>query len=202
MGGLRSPVLPAHLALPGPSSLQQSYSTANTLAQRMDWPTASEPLTLTAIHFSGYSSGSYTAVALGAEYRLLCRRLQQPMIQGAATVGALGCPVLYLLALLLPHYPAACHRPALPPHHPCPCPWHPTLEALTARTTPHTPQLPTPNVLIQIWDCGKVPWVEQEVHKAPTYPAMLAAKADLATLCAYSTRYVPPDALEELTAYL
>ena len=63
---------------------------------------------------------------------------------------------------------------------------------------------------IQILDCGKVSWIEKEVHNyahllhttVPAYPAMLAAKADLAALCAYSTRYVPPDALEELTAYL
>ena len=65
-------------------------------------------------------------------------------------------------------------------------------------------------MLIQILDRGKVPWIENEVHNyarllhtaVPTYLAMLAAKADLAALCAYSTRYVPPDALEELTAYL
>ena len=42
--------------------------------------------------------------------------------------------------------------------------------------------------------------MERKVHNyarllhtaVPTYPAMLAAKADLATLSAYSTRYVPP----------
>ena len=74
------------------------------------------------------------------------------------------------------------------------CPWHPALEALSALVTPHCPELPTPCVLIQLLDCGKVAWMEREVHNyarllqtaIPKHPALLAVKADLAALCAYS----------------
>ena len=76
-----------------------------------------------AIHISGYSVGSYTAVALEVEYRLLSRRLQQPMLQRGATAGALGCPVQCLFTVLLPHF-CACNQQLvtdpLPPHRrPC-----------------------------------------------------------------------------------
>lgn len=54
----------------------------HSLAQRMNWPATSVPLPLHAIHFSGYSAGSHTPLALEAEHRLLCQRLQQPMPQG------------------------------------------------------------------------------------------------------------------------
>ena len=52
--------------------------------------------------------------------------------------------------------------------------------------------MPTPNVLIQVLDTVTV----------PSRPGLLAVKATLADLCAYSASFVPPDALEELTAYL
>ena len=82
------------------------------LAERLAWPTTSEPTFPHAIHFSGYSAGSYTAIALEAEYRLLSNRLQQPLCPGCATLGALGRPVIYLLALLQPHFCAGDHQPA------------------------------------------------------------------------------------------
>ena len=95
-------------ALPGAPFLSSTVllycqpTLLHSLAQCMDWPVSSEPLAPAAIHFSGCSAGSY--IALETEYRLLCRRLRQPMLRGGATVGGLGCPVHYLVALLLPHY--------------------------------------------------------------------------------------------------
>ena len=47
------------------------------------------------MHFSECSAGSY----IYCDYRLLCRQLQQPCCEDTATVGALGCPVQYLVAL-------------------------------------------------------------------------------------------------------
>ena len=69
----------------------------------MDWPMPTPSTPPNAIHFTGFSAGSYTAIALKAEYRLLS---QPPptLMPGCATFGALGCLILYLLALLQPHY--------------------------------------------------------------------------------------------------
>ena len=88
------------------------------------WPMPTQPTPPNAIHFTGFSAGSYTAIALEAEYRLLSHRFQQPLCAGCVTLGALGCPLIYLLALLQPHYCAGDHhlvtserlvgRPALP----------------------------------------------------------------------------------------
>ena len=81
------------------------------LAKRMAWPTATQPTPPTTIHFTGFSAGSYTAIALETEYRLLSHRFQQPLCPGCATLGALGCPLIYLLALLQPHFLAIPSRP-------------------------------------------------------------------------------------------
>ena len=54
------------------------------------------------MHFAGFSAGSYTAIALEVDYRLLCQHFQLPLCSGTTTVGALGCPVQYLLALFSP----------------------------------------------------------------------------------------------------
>ena len=69
----------------------------------MSWPHLPDTNPVGALHFSGYSAGSYTAIALEADYRLLCLHLQQPYCEDATTVGALGCPVRYLTALLAAH---------------------------------------------------------------------------------------------------
>ena len=81
------PPIPAHLALPAPvwsflSSVVLLYlqpTLLTALAKHLAWPTASDPALPNAIHFSGYSAGSYTAIALEAEYRLLSNRLHQPL---------------------------------------------------------------------------------------------------------------------------
>ena len=39
-------------------------------------------------------------------------------------------------------------------------------------------------------------------RSVPRHPALLAVKATLPELCAYSASFAPPEALEELTAYL
>ena len=75
----------------------------SALAALMKWPLTPLPPPPSALHFSGYSAGSYTAIALETDYRPVCRHFQQPCSEGTATVGALGCPVGYLLALLAPH---------------------------------------------------------------------------------------------------
>ena len=66
-------------------------------------------LKLAKLSFSGQtrprdSAGSYTAIALEAGYRLLSNRFQQPLCPRCTTLGALGCPVIYLLALLQPRF--------------------------------------------------------------------------------------------------
>ena len=105
------PPLPAQLALPVPvwsmvSSTVLMYLQPvllSALAVLMSWPHLPDTNPVGALHFSGYSAGSYTAIALEADYRLLCWHLQQPYCEGATTVGALGCPVRYLTALLAVH---------------------------------------------------------------------------------------------------
>ena len=94
------------------------------------------------------------------------------------------------------------------------CPWKPSLEELQAVTTSVHPTLPVPSVLIQLLDTGTGPrrpkWLEEDTHNyahllqatLPRHPALLAVKASLPDLCAYSATFAPPDALEELTAYL
>ena len=94
------------------------------------------------------------------------------------------------------------------------CPWKPSLEELQAVTTLVHPTLPVPSVLIQLLDTGTGPrrpkWLEEDTHNyahllqatVPRHPALLAVKASLPELCAYSATCAPPDALEELTAYL
>ena len=62
---------------------------------------------LSTMHFSGYNAGSYTAIALETDCRLLFRHFQQSCCEGTTTVGALGCPVRYLIALLTLHLHAS-----------------------------------------------------------------------------------------------
>ena len=82
------PPFPAHLSLPAPvwsflSSvvlyLQPTFLTA--LAKHMARPMPTQPTPPNAIHFTGFSAGAYTAIALGAENRLLSHRFQQPLLQ-------------------------------------------------------------------------------------------------------------------------
>ena len=221
------PPLPAHLTLPAPvwsflSSIVLLYlqpTLLTALAQHMAWPMPMQPTAPNAIHFTHFSAGSYTAIALEAEYRLLSQRLQQPLCPGCATLGGIGCPVLYLLALLQPHYCAGDHqlvsnaRTVRIIHlwDDQLCPWHPSLAELQAVTTAVHPTLPTPSVLIQLLDAGTGPrrpkWFEEDTHNyahllqatVPRHPALLAVKATLPELCAYSATFAPPDALEELS---
>ena len=172
------------LTLPSHLPLLRRPTLLTALANHMAWPTASESTLPNAIHFSGFSAGSYTAIALEAEYRLLSNRLQQPLCPGCATLGALGRPIIYLLRLLQPHFCAGDR-------------WHPSLNEIAAVTTPPHPYLPTPNVLIQVLDTGTGPrkptWLEGDVHNyahllhvtVPMYPALLAVQASLTVLCAY-----------------
>ena len=73
------PPLPAQLALPAPvwsmvSSTILMYlqpALLSALAVLMSWPHLPDTNPVGALHFSGYSAGSYTAIALEADYRLL-----------------------------------------------------------------------------------------------------------------------------------
>ena len=104
------PPLPAQLALPAPvwsivSSTVLLYlqpSLLAALADRMQWAFEPRQQTEITMHFAGFSAGSYTAIALEVDYRLVCQYFQQPLCPGTTTVGALGCPVQYLVALLSP----------------------------------------------------------------------------------------------------
>ena len=57
---------------------------------------------------------------------------------------------------------------------------------------------------------GQALWLEQHVHNyahllnvtVPRHPALLAVKANLVELSAYSAAYMPAEAVEELTSYL
>ena len=94
----------------------------------MAWPTPTQPTPPNTIHFTAFS-------ALETEYRLLSHHFQQPLCPGCATLGALECPLIYLLALLQPHYCAGDHqlvtseRPLRIIHlwDDQLCPWHPSL---------------------------------------------------------------------------
>ena len=131
----------------------------------MAWPTPAQPTPPNAVHFTGFSAGSYTAIALEAEYRLLSQRLRQPLCAGCATLGALGCPIIYPLALLQPDYCAGDHqlvsneRTVRIIHlwDDQLCPWNPSLTGLQAITTSVHPTLPTPSLLIQVLDTGTGP---------------------------------------------
>ena len=97
-------------------------------------------------------------------------------------------------------------RPALP--------LAPSLRGLEGVTTSVHPTLPTPSVLIELLVTGTGPrrpkWLEADKHTyahhlqsiIPRHPAFLAVRGMLPELCAYSANFAPPDALEQLTAYL
>ena len=88
------PPLPVQLALPAPlwsmvSSTVLMYlqpALLAALAGLMNWPHLPHTNSVGALHFSGYSAGSHTAIALEADYRLLCWHLQQPYCEGATLV--------------------------------------------------------------------------------------------------------------------
>ena len=72
------PLLPAQLALPAPAwsvllYLQPSLLAA--LAERMHWAFGAHQQKEVTMHFAGFSAGSYTAIALKVDCRLLCRHL-------------------------------------------------------------------------------------------------------------------------------
>ena len=135
---------------------------------------------------------------------------------------ALDVPRLDLLALLQPHYCAGDHQLVSSERtvriiyvwDDQLCPWHPSLAELQAITTSAQPTLPPPSLLVQLLDTGIGPrrpkWLEADTHNyahllqvtVPRHPALLAVTATLPELCAYSATFAPPDALEELTAYL
>ena len=160
------PPLPAHLTLPAPvwsflSSVVLLYlqpTLLTALAQHMAWPMPTQPTPPNAVHFTGFSACSYIAIALEAEYRLLSHRFQQPLCAGCATLGALGCPIIYPLALLQPDYCAGDHqlvsneRTVRIIHlwDDQLCPWNPSLTGLQAVTTSVHPTLPTPSVQAEV----------------------------------------------------
>ena len=89
------------------------------------------------MHFAGFSAGSYTAIALEVDYRLLCQHFQQPLCPGTTTVGALGCPVQHLVALLSPVFQpdTAC---LLSAHvwQDILCVWRPKIDVLQSLSAP------------------------------------------------------------------
>ena len=223
------PPLPAQLALPAPvwsivSSTVLLYlqpSLLAALAERMRW--AFEPCQHTeiAMHFAGFSAGSYTAIALEVDYRLLCQHFQLPLCPGTTTVGALGCPVQYLLALLSPVFQpdSACllsAQRALRISHVWEdilCVWHPKIDVLRALSSLLRVQDTRPALLIQVLDSGNtegLDWLGKEKHNyghllrvtIPRNPALLVVKATLKDLAAYSADFVPPEALDTLASYL
>ena len=223
------PPLPAQLALPAPvwsivSSTVLLYlqpSLLAALAERMRW--AFEPCQHTeiAMHFAGFSAGSYTAIALEVDYRLLCQHFQQPLCPGTTTVGALGCPVRYLVALLSPVFQpdTACllsAQRALRISHVWEdilCVWRPKIDVLRALSAPLRAQDTRPVLLIQVLDSGNtegLDWLGKEKHNyghllrvtIPRNPALLVVKATLKDLAAYSADFVPPEALDTLASYL
>ena len=223
------PPLPAQLALPAPvwsivSSTVLLYlqpSLLAALAERMRW--AFEPCQHTeiAMHFAGFSAGSYTAIALEVDYRLLCQHFQLPLCPGTTTVGALGCPVQYLLALLSPVFQpdSACllsAQRALRISHVWEdilCVWRPKIDVLRALSAPLRVQDTRPALLIQVLDSGNtegLDWLGKEKHNyghllrvtIPRNPALLVVKATLKDLAAYSADFVPPEALDTWASYL
>ena len=101
-------------------------------------------------------------------YRLLCQHLKQPLCAGTTNVGALGCPVQYLLALLSPDdqqsgVRLASDRRALRITHVWEdklCIWRPKLDTLKPLSMPSSSQDPVPAVLIQVFDVGEAEWLE------------------------------------------
>ena len=78
------------------------------------------------------------------------------------------------------------------------CPWHARLDVLLALTAPSSPHFAVPAIHAQVIDSGREPWLEQDVHNyahllhvtVPRSPALLAVKATLVDLTAYSSAYV------------
>ena len=83
---------------------KQQFSLLAALANRMQWAFEPRQQTEVTMHFAGFSAGSYTAIALEVDYRLLCQHFQQPLCPGTTTVGALRCPMQHLVALLSPAF--------------------------------------------------------------------------------------------------
>ena len=222
------PPLPAQLALPAPvwsivSSTVLLYlqpSLRAALAERMRW--AFEPCQHTeiAMHFAGFSAGSYTAIALEVDYRLLCQHFQLPLCPGTTTVGALGCPVRYLVALLSPVFQpdTACllsAQRALRISHV----WEDILCVGAQRLMSFGPFLPPFGRRILALPCSfkflilatqGLDWLGKEKHNyghllrvtIPRNPALQIVKATLKDLAAYSADFVPPEALDTLASYL
>ena len=220
--------LPAQLALPASvwsivssTLLYLQPSLLAALAERMRW--AFEPChhTEIAMHFAGFRAGSYTAIALEVDYRLLCQHFQQPLCPGTTTMGALGCPVQYLVALLSPVFQpdTACLLSAqrvLRISHVWEdilCVWRPKIDVLQALSAPLRAQDTRPALLIQVLDSGNtegLDWLGKEKHNyghllrvtIPRNPALMVVKATLKDLAAYSADFVPPEALDTLASYL
>ena len=196
------PPLPAHLALPAPvwpflSSVVLLYlqpTLLTALANHMAWPTATEPTFPNAIHFSGFSAGSYTAIALEAEYKGSSTRLQQPLCPGCATLTHLPARAALVTSeqsLRIIHL----WDDQL-------CPWHPSLAEIVAVTTPPHSHLPTAPASLPGSEGDARNYAHLLQDTVPRCPALFAVQASLTDLCAYSASFVPPDALEELTAHL
>ena len=114
------------------------------LAEQMRWLLEPSTCTEVAMHFAGFSAGSYTAIVLEVDYRLLCQHFQLPLCPGTTTVEALACPVRYLVSLLSPAFQpdAACllsaQRTLRISHvwEDILCVWHPKIDVLRALTAP------------------------------------------------------------------
>ena len=220
------PPLPAQLALPAPvwpivSSTVLLYlqpALLAELAKLMHWQVAQFPCAPSAMHFDGYSAGSYTAIALEADYRLLSRRFQVPLANGTTTVGALSCPILYLLELMVPGLRVTEHslvtdQRTLRITHVWEdklCVWRPKLDTLLAATAPLCPDGCVPALLIQVHEAGEVGWLDDDRHNyshllrvaVPSNPALLVVRASLKQLSAYTIDFVPLESLDELASYL
>ena len=220
------PPLPAQLALPAPvwpivSSTVLLYlqpALLAELAKLMHWQVAQFPCAPSAMHFDGYSAGSYTAIALEADYRLLSRRFQIPLANGTTTVGALSCPILYLLELMVPGLHVTEHglvtdQRTLRITHVWEdklCVWRPKLATLLAATAPLCPDGSVPALLIQVHEGGEVGWLDDDRHNyshllrvaVPSNPALLVVRASLKQLSAYTIDFVPLESLDELASYL
>ena len=171
-----------------------------------------------ALHFSSSSAGSYTAIALEADYHLLWWHLQQSYCEGATTVGALGCPVRYLTALLAAHVHAAeinlvsAQRVLRITHvwEDKQCVWYLKYDTLKALITSLEMQSTVPALLIQVLEAGEAKWLESDMHNyahllrvaVPRNPAFLSVKATLKHLAAYTAEFAPLEALDELVSYL
>ena len=152
---------------------------------------------------------------------MLCLALDAVYARVASQVGALGCPVRYLVSLL---------SPALQPDTACLlsaqralrishvwedilCVWHPKIDVLRALTAPLRAQDTRPALLIQVLDSAntdELEWLGKEKQNyghllrvtIPRNPALLVVRATLKDLAAYSADFVPPQALDTLASYL